>query len=55
MRLSGPGGSRTRVQTGIPRSSTIIVSCSIFLQGKIFPVRKIIPSSMWELTPTKIR
>ena len=28
---SGPGGSRTRVQTGIPCSSTIIVSSSIFL------------------------
>ncbi len=26
---NGPGGNRTRVQTGIPRSSTIIVSSSV--------------------------
>ena len=33
---SGPGGSRTRVQTRIPRSSTIIVSSFVFLR-KPFP------------------
>ena len=36
MKINGPGGSRTRVQTRIPRSSTIIVSSFVFLR-KPFP------------------
>ena len=34
---NGPGGSRTRVQTRIPRSSTIIVSSLTFIRKPIPP------------------